>query len=89
MLLPWKILTMLNSIVKNAGLITALIGAILTAFQITPINIYIANLGALFYAIWAWRVRDFNIFLVNVGLLVIYLSGTMYHHREFILSYIK
>ena len=77
---------MLNGVIKNFGLIVALIGATLTAFQIAPLNIYISNFGALLYALWAWRVRDFNIFLVNIGLLVIYLSGTVYHHRELLLS---
>jgi hypothetical protein len=62
--------------------VATIIGALLTAFQFTPLNIYVGNVGSLLYATWAWRVRDFNIMYVNLGLLVIYFSGTMYYHHK-------
>jgi len=54
------------------------LGAICTSINITPINVYLLNLGALLYLIWSVRVRDINLIIVNAGMLVIYGSGTIY-----------
>jgi hypothetical protein len=75
----------LSTTIKSVAFVATIIGALLTAFQFTPLNIYVGNVGSLLYATWAWRVRDFNIMYVNLGLLIIYGSGTVYyHHKEVI-----
>jgi len=68
----------MNCIIKWSALIVCLLGAICTSINITPINVYLLNLGALLYLIWSVRVRDINLIIVNAGMLVIYGSGTIY-----------
>jgi hypothetical protein len=74
---------MFNSILKWVAMCFALTGALLTSFQITPINVYLLNVGSLLYAIWAFRIKEVNIIVVNVGLLIIYVMGVIHHHGWF------
>jgi len=67
----------MNCIIKWSGLFVTLVGAICTSMNITPINVYLLNLGAVLYLIWSIRVKDLNLTIVNIGLLVIYGSGTI------------
>lgn len=73
---------MLDSRIKVLALLITISGALLTAFQVVPYNIYLGNLGSLLYAIWAYRARDYNIALVNFGLLIIYAIGLVYHYNR-------
>jgi hypothetical protein len=50
-------------------------GAICVSLGIDPWNVYMGNLGALMYAIWALRAKDWNIFIVNMTFLIIYGYG--------------
>jgi len=68
----------MNCIIKWSALIICLTGAICTSMNVTPINVYLLNVGALLYLIWSIRVRDINLIIVNAGMLVIYGSGTVY-----------
>jgi hypothetical protein len=68
----------MNCIIKWSALIICLAGAICTSMNITPINVYLLNVGALLYLIWSIRVRDVNLIIANAGMLVIYGSGTVY-----------
>lgn len=67
----------LNSILKWTATVTILIGAVLTSLAIDPLNIYIMNVGTLIWLIWALRIRDNALIVVNAGLLVIYLGGVI------------
>jgi hypothetical protein len=69
---------MVNIVLKWSGLVLCLIGALCTSLNITPINVYLLNLSALFYMVWSIRVRDLNLTLVNAGLLAIYCFGSVY-----------
>lgn len=66
---------MLNSILKWTGCLFAIIGAILVTLKIEPWNIAFANIGSLFYLLWAIRVKEWNIVLVNTVFLLIYGYG--------------
>lgn len=77
---------MLDSRIKVLALLVTISGALLTAFQLVPYNIYLGNLGSLLYATWAYRARDYNIALVNTGLLIIYAIGLVYHYNRDIVS---
>lgn len=66
---------MLNFILKWTGCLLAIVGAILVTLKIEPWNIVFANLGSLFYLLWAIRVKDWNIVLVNAVFLIIYGYG--------------
>ena len=66
---------MLNNILKWSGMFCVVAGALLTSFRIDPWNIYLLNAGALFYLIWAARIRELNLVIVNGVLLAIYIVG--------------
>lgn len=69
---------MLNSILKWSGCATVLIGALCTSLRIDPLNIYFLNLGALLYLIWAVRIKETNLIIVNGVLLALYVVGLFY-----------
>lgn len=54
-----------------------LVGAVLTSLAVDPINVYLLNLGAVLFLIWAVRIRDTAMIAVNAGLLSIYAVGTL------------
>ena len=62
-------------ILKNLALVLTLTGALFTSIRIDPYNIWLLNLGCLFYLIWSIYVKDRNLIIVNSGLLLIYLLG--------------
>lgn len=54
-----------------------LVGAILTSSGQDPLNVYFLNLGAAVYLLWSIRIREWSLIVINAGLLLIYLSGTI------------
>jgi len=69
---------LLNNILKWAGCATVLAGALCTSLRIDPLNIYFLNLGALLYLIWAVRIKETNLIIVNGVLLALYVLGLFY-----------
>jgi hypothetical protein len=67
-----------NNVLKWAGCLAVVLGALCTSLRIDPLNIYLLNLGALLYLVWAVRIRELNLVLVNGVLLAIYLVGLFY-----------
>ena len=65
----------MNNAIKWAATAVTLYGALLTSLQITPLNIYVLNLASAIWLIWAMRVKDKQLFVVNLGLLAIYALG--------------
>jgi len=53
-------------------------GALCTALRIDPMNIYLLNAGAVLYLMWSIRIREWNLIVVNVALLLIYITGLFY-----------
>ena len=68
-----------NTVVKWIALVVTIAGAVCNAYLIIPLNIYLGNVGSILYLVWAIRICDVNIALVNFGLLIIYFSGLFYH----------
>ena len=68
----------MNNLLKWSGCATVVLGALCTSLRIDPLNIYLLNAGALLYLIWAIRIRELNLVLVNGVLLAIYLVGLFY-----------
>jgi len=66
---------MLNKILKWSGMTAVVTGALLTSLRIDPMNIWMLNLGAGLYLIWALRIREWNLVIVNGVLLGIYAIG--------------
>lgn len=54
-----------------------LVGAVLTSLAIDPLNVYLLNIGAIIFLVWAVRIRDNAMIAVNAGLLTIYAVGTL------------
>ena len=65
----------IDSVLKWTATALILIGAVLTSLAIDPWNIYLMNAGTLIWLIWALRIRDNALIVVNAGLLVIYMMG--------------
>ena len=68
----------MDNLLKWSGCATVVLGALCTSLRIDPLNIYLLNAGALLYLIWAIRIRELNLVLVNGVLLAIYLVGLFY-----------
>ena len=66
---------MLNTILKWLGCAAVCAGALCTSLRIDPLNIYLLNAGALLYLVWAVRIRERNLIIVNAVLLAIYIVG--------------
>jgi len=65
----------MNNAIKWTATAVTLYGALLTSLQVTPLNIYVLNLASAIWLIWAMRVKDKQLFVVNLGLLAIYALG--------------
>ena len=52
-----------------------LAGAVLTSLRIDPANIYLLNVGAILYFIWGYRIREWNLIVINAGFIAIYAVG--------------
>ncbi len=68
----------MDKVLKWGGMLCVVLGALATSFRIDPVNIYLLNLGALLYLIWAVRIREWNLIVVNAVLLLIYVIGLFY-----------
>jgi hypothetical protein len=65
----------LNFYLKWSACVVTLIGAILTSLRIDPANIYLLNVGAILYFVWGYRIREWNLIVINAGFIVIYAVG--------------
>jgi hypothetical protein len=66
---------MLNKILKWSGMFSVVLGALFTSLRIDPANIWLLNLGAGLYLVWALRIKEWNLVIVNAVLLGIYAVG--------------
>ena len=64
-----------NFYLKWSACIVTLIGAVLTSLRIDPMNIYLLNLGAILYFVWGYRIREWNLIVINAGFIIIYTVG--------------
>jgi len=65
----------LNFYLKWLACVVTLIGAILTSLRIDPENIYLLNVGAILYFVWGYRIREWNLIVINAGFILIYAIG--------------
>jgi hypothetical protein len=61
--------------VKWIATAVTLVGAMATALQYDPLNIYLLNLGAILFLWWGFLIKDKAMITVNAGLLTIYVLG--------------
>lgn len=64
-----------EDIIKWVATIVTLLGALATALMFDPLNVYLLNLGALLFLVWAVMIKERAMITVNVGLLLIYIIG--------------
>jgi hypothetical protein len=64
-----------ENIVKWIAVVICIGGALATSFRFDPINIYLLNISAFLFLIWAVMIRDKGMITVNFGLLVCYVIG--------------
>jgi len=60
---------------KWSACVITLAGAILTSLRIDPMNIYLLNVGAILYFVWGYRIREWNLIVINAGFILIYAVG--------------
>jgi hypothetical protein len=65
----------LNFYLKWLACVVTLAGAILTSLRIDPANIYLLNCGAILYFVWGYRIREWNLIVINAGFILIYAVG--------------
>jgi hypothetical protein len=61
--------------VKWIATAVTLVGAMATALQYDPLNIYLLNAGAILFLWWAILIKDKAMITVNAGLLATYILG--------------
>lgn len=66
---------MIANIIKWVATFVTLLGALATALMYDPLNVYLLNLGAVFFLIWAIMIKEKAMITVNAGLLLIYITG--------------
>ena len=64
-----------NTYLKWSACVVTLAGAILTSLRIDPLNIYLLNAGAVLYFVWGYRIREWNLIVINLGFILIYTVG--------------
>ena len=68
---------LLSCKIKWVATVVTLIGALATALQFDPLNIYLLNAGAILFLWWAFLIKDNAMITVNAGLLTFYIIGLM------------
>lgn len=68
---------MTNTILKWTACAVTLAGAVATSLQMDPVNILLLNTGAVLYLMWAWRIREWNLIVINIALITIYVVGLL------------
>jgi hypothetical protein len=64
-----------ENIIKWVATFITLVGSIATVLKFDPLNVYLLNLGALMFLIWAIMIKERAMIVVNLGLLAIYAFG--------------
>jgi 4-hydroxybenzoate polyprenyltransferase len=70
--------TRITRVMGWAGCLFICIGAIAVTLEIDPLNIYMLNAGAVVYAVWGYRTKQWNQVTVNLFLIAVYSFGTIW-----------
>ena len=66
---------MTNTFLKWSATLFTILGAIAVTMKFDPLNIWLLNTGSLLWMIWAYRIREYSIVLVNATMIMIYFGG--------------
>jgi hypothetical protein len=64
-------------ILKWTATAVTLAGAVATSMRLDPLNFYLLNAGSALFLLWGYSIRDRAMIVVNLGMLLIYLYGSM------------
>jgi energy-converting hydrogenase Eha subunit C len=67
--------SMMNTVLKWTATVVTILGALAVVFKLDPLNIWLFNIGSLIWLVWAFRIREYSIVLVNAVMILIYASG--------------
>lgn len=73
----WIMETKITNTIKWVATAVTLFGAALTSLNVTPVNVYVLNVGSVLFLLWALRIKDRAMISVNFGMLAIYGFGTV------------
>ena len=65
----------INSVLKWLATVLTIMGAITVSYHIDPLNIYLLNIACVLWIVWALRIREWSIVVVNGAMLAIYAWG--------------
>ena len=67
-----------DTVLEWVATLCVIVSATLVAFHIEPINIYVLNVGAFLWLVWAIRVKKKSLIILNGYNLIIYFAGLLY-----------
>ena len=65
----------INFVIKWLACAFVCLGSLATVMRWDPSNILLLNLGNLLYTAWGWRIKEWNMVVVSVFIMVIYGVG--------------
>ena len=65
----------MTNLMKWLGTLLTVCGALMTAIDVDPLNIYLFNGGALFWLIASIRMKDVSLIVLNTSLLIFSILG--------------
>jgi hypothetical protein len=72
--------TKLWTFIEWSATATLLVGVVLTALNVFPLNIYLSVLGNLLWLVVAFHWKKMSLVVVELIILLIYLAGMYKHH---------
>lgn len=66
-----------NNFLKWSATAVTILGAVLTSLNVYPWNVVAFNLGSIIWLIFAVRIKESSLIVVNTGLLLVYVFGLL------------
>ena len=67
----------INDFLKWSATAVTILGAVLTSLNVYPWNVVAFNLGSILWLIFAVRIKENSLIVVNTGLLLVYVFGLL------------
>jgi hypothetical protein len=67
----------MNDFLKWSATVVTILGAVLTSLNYYPWNVIAFNLGSILWLIFAVRIKENSLIVVNSGLLLVYVLGIL------------
>ena len=70
-------MNIMNDFLKWSATAVTILGAVLTSLNVYPLNVVAFNLGSILWLIFAVRIKESSLVVVNTGLLLVYVFGLL------------